>query len=306
MDEGQDDTITVENKQRFLTGVAHIPELFIDNTDRNRTSPFAFTGNRFEFRAVGSMANCGGALTVINSAVAEQLVRFKAELTGLMEGGMAFESATIELLKRYIKESRAIHFDGNGYSDDWKIEAELRGLDCESSVPLIYDRMLSDTSVELYEDMGIMTKAELHARAEVNWEIYTKKIQIEARVMGDLAMNHILPVASRYQAHLLDKVEKVVKLYKTADTVEKIAGRDMMLIESISGHINSIREGVNAMVDARKAANKIESERDKSVAYHDTVAPKLEDIRYHIDKLELIVDNEMWPLPKYRELLFMR
>ncbi len=305
-DEGQDDTIVMDDKQRFLTGIAHIPELFIDNTDRNRTSPFAFTGNRFEFRAVGSMANCGGTLSVINSAVAEQLVRFKAELDGLMENGKTFETATIELLKKYIKESRAVHFDGNGYSDEWKEEAAARGLDCESSVPLIFDRMLSETSVQLYEDMGIMSKCELHARAEVAWDTYTKKIQIEARVMGDLAMNHILPVASRYQAHLLDKVDKVMRLYKTAEVVEQIAGRDMMLIEKISAHINAIRVGVTEMVDARKAANKLEVEREKAIAYHDIVAPKLEGIRVHIDKLELIVDNEMWPLPKYRELLFMR
>ncbi len=305
-DEGQDDTITMDEKQRFMTGINHIPELFIDNTDRNRTSPFAFTGNRFEFRAVGSKANCGGALSVINSAVAEQLTQFKKELDALMAEGKSFENATIELLKKYIKESRNIHFDGNGYSDEWKEEAAARGLDCESSVPLIFDRMLSESSVKLFEGMGIMSRNELHARAEVNWEIYTKKIQIEARVMGDLAMNHILPVASRYQAHLLDKVDKVVRLYKNAESVEQIAGRDMMLIENISNHINVIRTKVDDMVNARKKANKIECEREKAIAYHDEVAPKLEEIRVHIDKLELIVDNEMWPLPKYRELLFMR
>ncbi len=306
IDEGHDDTIVMDAKQRFLTGISHIPELFIDNTDRNRTSPFAFTGNRFEFRAVGSMANCGGTLTVINSAVAEQLGIFKAELDALIASGKTFEVAVIELLKKYIKESLPIHFDGNGYGDEWKVEAEARGLDCESSVPLIFDRMLTENSIKLYEDLGIMTPAEIHARTEVSWEIYTKKIQIEARVMGDLAMNHILPVASRYQGQLLDKVDKVFRLYGAGEVMDNIAGRDKMLIEKISMHINAIREGVDAMVDARKAANILDSEREKAIAYHDTVAPKLEEIRVHIDKLELIVDNEMWPLPKYRELLFMR
>ncbi len=306
IDDGQDDSIKMDTKQRFLTGIAHIPELFIDNTDRNRTSPFAFTGNRFEFRAVGSTANCGGALTVINAAVAEQLLVFKGELDELIAGGKSFEIAIIELLKKYIRLSLPIHFDGNGYSDEWKAEAAKRGLDCESSVPLIYDRMLAEGSLKLFKSTGILSEAELHARVEVNWEIYTKKIQIEARVFGDLAMNHILPVASRYQAQLLDKVDKVVKLYQSTDVVQEIAGRDMMLIEKISRHINAIRAGVDEMVDARKVANKIECEREKAIAYHDNVAPKIEEVRIHIDKLELIVDNEIWPLPKYRELLFMK
>ncbi len=306
IDDSADDRIMMDDKGRFMTGIAHIPELFIDNTDRNRTSPFAFTGNRFEFRAVGSTANCGGALTVINGAVAEQLIRFRSELEGLMSTGKSFEVATVELLKGYIKESRPIHFDGNGYSDEWKVEAEARGLHCESSVPLIFDTMLDKPSVDMMTNLGIMTEAEIHARAEVNWETYTKKIQIEARVMGDLAMNHIMPVASHYQAHLLDKVDKVVRLYKSADSVQEIAGRDMMLIEKISKHINSIRADVDEMIEHRKIANKIECEREKAIAYHDKVAPKLEEIRFHIDKLELIVDNEMWPLPKYRELLFLR
>lgn len=306
IDDGQDDTITMDAKSRFLTGISHIPELFIDNTDRNRTSPFAFTGNRFEFRAVGSTANCGGSLAVINAAVADQLTTFKGELDVLMSGGLSFEVATIELLKKYIRISLPIHFDGNGYGDEWKVEAARRGLDCESSVPLIFDRMISESSLELFRSTGIMTTGELYARAEVSWETYTKKIQIEARVMGDLAMNHILPVASLYQAQLLDKVDKVVKLYKSAVSVDEIAGRDKMLIEKISRHINAIRSGVDEMVDARKVANKLDSERDKAISYHDNVAPKLEEVRIHIDKLELIVDNQLWPLPKYRELLFMR
>lgn len=305
VDVNADDNIKLGGKSQFLTGIAHIPELFIDNTDRNRTSPFAFTGNRFEFRAVGSTANCGGALTAINAAVAEQLVRFKTELDSLMNEGTSFENATIILLKKYIIESRPIHFDGNGYSEQWKQEAARRGLDCESSVPLIFDRMLTQENIDVYEKLGIMNEAEIHARAEVCWETYTKKVQIEARVLGDLTMNHILPVASRYQGQLLDKVYKVSEVF-AKDRMEEIAGRDIMLIEKISKHINAIRTHVDVMVAARKVANVICSEREKAIAYHDTVAPELQNVRVHIDKLELIVDNEMWPLPKYRELLFMR
>lgn len=305
VDANLDDKIRLGDKSQFLTGIAHIPDIFIDNTDRNRTSPFAFTGNRFEFRAVGSTANCGGALTVINAAVTEQLLRFKTELDASIASGTGFEKAVIELLKKYIVESAPVHFDGNGYSDAWKAEALRRGLDCENSVPLIFDRMISPSTVELFAKTGIMNSAELHARAEVSWETYTKKIQIEARVLGDLSMNHILPVASRYQSQLLDKVYKVKQIFPSSE-LDAIAGRDIMLIEKISRHINAIRAHVDTMVDARKVANVICSEREKAIAYHDTVAPEIENVREHIDKLELIVDNEMWPLPKYRELLFTR
>lgn len=305
MDANLDDHINLSGKAQFLTGITHIPELFIDNTDRNRTSPFAFTGNRFEFRAVGSTANCGGALTVINAAITEQLLRFKDELDKSMAEGKGFEEATIALLKSYIAESRPVHFDGNGYSEEWKKEAAARGLDCESSVPLIFDRMLTKSTIDLFAKTGIMTAGEIHARAEVSWETYTKKVQIEARVLGDLTMNHILPVASRYQAQLLDKVHKVQNVFP-ADRLDEIAGRDIMLIEKISRHINAIRTHVDRMVSSRKVANVICSERDKAIAYHDNVAPELDNVRYHIDKLELIVDNDIWPLPKYRELLFMR
>lgn len=305
VDVNTDDNIKLDGRAQFLTGIKHIPEIFIDNTDRNRTSPFAFTGNRFEFRAVGSTANCGGALTVINAAVAEQLLRFKAELDVLMAAGDTFERGTIKLLKSYIAESSPIHFDGNGYSNEWRQEAARRGLDCEASVPLIFDRMLSQDNIDVFEKLGIMNSAEIHARAEVCWETYTKKIQIEARVLGDLTMNHILPVASRYQGQLLDKIFKVKEIFP-ADRLEEIAGRDIMLVEKISKHINNIRAHVDTMVAARKVANVICSERDKAIAYHDNVAPEIEQVRISIDKLELIVDNEMWPLPKYRELLFMR
>ena len=305
VDANLDDKITLGDKAQFLTGIAHIPEIFIDNTDRNRTSPFAFTGNRFEFRAVGSTANCGGALTVINAAITEQLLRFKKDLDALTGAGKSLEEATIELLKKYIVESRPVHFDGNGYSKEWQEEAARRGLDTERSVPVIFDRLVSDQTVELFASTGIMTRAELAARAEVQWETYTKKVQIEARVLGDLCMNHIMPVASRYQSQLLDKVQKVQALFGP-DEWDEIAGRDKMLIQKISRHINEIRTHVDAMVEARKVANALCSEREKALAYRETVVPEMAVIREHVDKLELIVDNEMWPLPKYRELLFTR
>lgn len=300
-----DEAIQLGEKAGFRMGIAHIPELLIDNTDRNRTSPFAFTGNRFEFRAVGSSDNCGGALTVLNSAVAQQLKEFSSEVAEIVSCGIETEKAIFTVIKRYIKECKAIHFDGNGYGEQWKAEAQSRGLDCESSVPLIFDRMLSDSTINLFAKTGVLTQTELHARAEVAWETYTKKIQIEARVLGDLAMNHIVPVASRYEAQLLDKVFKIKSIFPT-EKADKLAALDLSLIENINAHVSAIQSKVEAMIEERKIANRICSERDKAIAYHDRIAPELEVIRTHIDKLELIVDNEMWTLPKYRELLFLR
>jgi len=301
-----DEDIKLDSKSGFrMPGLEHLPELLIDNTDRNRTSPFAFTGNRFEFRAVGSSANCAGPLTVINTAMAKQLIDFKKEFDKIVKKGISAEKAVYSIIKQYIKECKPIHFDGNGYTEEWKAEAGKRGLDCETSVPLIIDCMVSKKAEELYLSTGIMSKVEMHSRAEVNWETYTKKIQIEARVLGDLAMNHIMPVASRYQAQLVDKVFKINQIF-TNGKADQIAERDIALIEQIGEHICAISNMTQEMVEARKVANKIEAEREKSIAYHDKVAPYLDSIRYHIDKLELIVDNEMWPLPKYRELLFLR
>ena len=300
-----DDAIEFNGKTGFkMGGIAHIPELLIDNTDRNRTSPFAFTGNRFEFRAVGSSENCGGAMTVLNTSVADQLTAFKAEVDERIARGEEKEAAIFAVLKEYIKECAAIHFDGNGYSDEWKAEAAKRGLDCETSVPLIFDQFVSPSNVGMFTRTGVLSSTELEARAEVKWETYTKKIQIEARVLGDLAINHILPVASRYQSMLLDKVYKMKELFGAKYAT--IAAQDLALIEKISGHMAKIQTLTEKMVDARKVANKIENEREKAVAYHDTVAVMFDEIRYHIDKLEEVIDNEMWPLPKYRELLFIR
>lgn len=300
-----EEAILIDDKKRMVLDIPHIPEVFLDNTDRNRTSPFAFTGNRFEFRAVGSSANCSSAMTALNTAVAAQLVEFKAEVDTKMTAGASKEKAIFEVLKSYIKASKAIRFDGNGYSEEWKVEAAKRGLDCETSAPKIVEAYTSKSSVELFTKTGVLSEKELHSRNEVKWETYTKKIQIEARVLGDLALNHIIPVATRYQSLLLDNVYKTKAVF-SADKAQKISGMDMSLIEEIAEHVAVIKKNVDDMVVARKVANVIEHEKDKANAYHDTVLPYFDVIRYHIDKLELIVDDELWTLPKYRELLFIR
>lgn len=285
--------------------IARIPELLIDNTDRNRTSPFAFTGNRFEFRAVGSSANCAAAMLVLNAAVADQLRQFKAEVDAKIATGKDKFAAIIEVIRKDIKECKAIHFDGNGYSEEWKAEAARRGLDCETSVPLIFDAYLKNSSVRMFESTGVMTRKELEARNEVKWEMYTKKIQIEARVLGDLTMNHIIPMAIKYQSSLIDNVYKMRELFPT-DKAAHLSSKNMEIIEDIANRTIFIKEKVDEMVNARKIANKIESEREKAIAYHDRIVPMMEAIRYHIDKLELVVDDQIWTLPKYRELLFIR
>ena len=300
-----EELVLLEGKHGMKLDIPQIPELLIDNTDRNRTSPFAFTGNRFEFRAVGSEANCASAMIALNAAVAEQLTDFKAEVDALMEKGEAKEAAFIRVIRKYIKICKPIRFDGNGYSDEWKAEAERRGLDCETSCPVIFDNYLSADSIAMFGSTGVMTQVELEARNEVKWETYTKKIQIEARVLGDLAMNHIVPVAIEYQSKLIDNVYKMKGLF-SAEEADKLSAENLAIIREISERTAYIKEHVDAMVEARKVANKIEGERAKAVAYHDTIAPMLEQIRYHIDKLELIVDDQMWTLPKYRELLFIR
>ena len=305
IEESDQDALILSGKQGMKLDIPQIPELLIDNTDRNRTSPFAFTGNRFEFRAVGSEANCGSAMIALNTAVAEQFTEFKQEVDSRIASGEKQTSAILSVIRKYIKICKPIHFDGNGYSDEWKAEAARRGLDCETSVPVIFDNYLSESSVEMFEKTGVMTRKELEARNEVKWETYTKKIQIEARVLGDLAMNHIVPVATKYQSELIDNVFKMRQLF-AADKAEELCGKNLELIEEISKHTAFIKEHVDSMIEARKVANKITSEREKAIAYHDTVVPALDEIRYHIDKLELIVDDQMWTLPKYRELLFIR
>lgn len=305
LEKSEPEDLMLAGKQGMKLDIARIPELLIDNTDRNRTSPFAFTGNRFEFRAVGSEANCASAILALNAAVAEQLKTFKTEVDAKIADGKDTFAAILEVLRKDIKECKAIHFDGNGYSDEWKAEAARRGLDCETSVPVIFDNYLKESSVRMFESTGVMTRKELEARNEVKWETYTKKIQIEARVLGDLAMNHIIPTATRYQTSLIDNVYKMKDLFP-ADKASALSSRNLEIIEDIANRTNFIKEKVDEMVEARKVANKIESEREKAIAYHDKIVPMLEAIRYHIDKLELVVDDQIWTLPKYRELLFIR
>ena len=312
----KDDLFQMDGKQGMKLDIPEIPELLIDNTDRNRTSPFAFTGNRFEFRAVGSEANCASGMIALNTAVAEALTDFKRRVDERMaaivnnpeftEGKHnATFHAIIDILREDIKTCKPIRFDGNGYSDEWKVEAARRGLDTETSCPVIFERYLDADSIAMFESMGVMTKKELEARNEVKWETYTKKIQIEARVLGDLSMNHIIPVATRYQSQLLNNVERMRNIFP-AEKADELSARNMKLIEEIAFRTSNIETQVEELVAARKVANKIDDEHRKAIAYHDTIAPMLDTIRRQIDKLELIVDDALWPLPKYRELLFIR
>ena len=297
--------LELSDKESVTVGVNQIPEILMDSTDRNRTSPFAFVGNRFEFRAMGSSTNCAASMLALNAAVADQLNAFADAVEKKVQSGEELEKAILDEVKSLIVKAQPIHFDGNGYSEEWKEEAAQRGLDCETSAPKIFDAYLSDTSKEMFKRTGVLSEVELEARNEVKWEMYTKKIQIEARVLGDLAINHILPVAKRYELTLLECVKKTKELFPE-DEANELSLDDMDTIKKIVDHTRIIRKEVSEMVNARRVANKISDEREKAIAYHDTVLPHMDVIRYHIDKLELMVDNEIWPLPKYRELLFIR
>lgn len=301
----KEELFSMQGKHGMKLDIPQIPELTIDNTDRNRTSPFAFTGNRFEFRAVGSMANCASSLIVLNTAVAEALTDFKTRVDALIEKGESKISAILDVLREDIKTCKPIHFDGNGYSEEWKAEAARRGLDCETSCPLVFDRYLDPISIDMFTKMKVMTEAELKARNEIKWETYQKKVQIEARVLGDLSMNHIIPVATKYQSELVDNVSKILSVYPK-EKAEELSAYNRTLIEKINKHTNFIVDHVEDMVETRKIINKIEDIREKAIQYHDKIVPAMEKIRYHIDKLELIVEDEMWTLPKYREMLFVR
>ncbi|MDR1981190.1 MAG: glutamine synthetase III [Tannerellaceae bacterium] len=300
-----EDAIVVDDKKRLALGFGQIPELLLDNTDRNRTSPFAFTGNRFEFRALGSSANCGSAMLALNAAMACQLQQFKKDVEALRSAGKSKEQAVFEVLKTYIKASKPVRFDGNGYSEAWKEEALRRGLDCESSVPLLYDAYLKPEVIRMFEETNVLKRKELEARNEVKWEVYIKKIQIEARVLGDLSLNHIIPVAIRYQSVLL-KTMTELKIAFEEEEYSELSAEPRRLTRQIANHVSAVTRMVDEMVEARKQANRITNLRSKAIAYHDTVAPYLDSIRRHVDELELMVDNQMWPLPKYRELLFIR
>ncbi len=299
-----EEAIIINAKKEMKLGVANIPEILLDNTDRNRTSPFAFTGNRFEFRAVGSSANCGAAMLALNAAVAEQLMLFKTEVDKRIEKGEPKERVLFDVIKKYIVACKAIRFDGNGYSDEWKAEAAKRGLDCETSVPMVIDRYLAPDSIKMFETTGVLSEAELHSRSEVKWETYSKKLQIESRVMGDLVVNHVLPAAKRYQTMLLQNVLSVKQVF-SADETASLNEMDYSIIRQIEHHSGAILEGVERMTDARHKANRQPDERSKAIAYHDNVLPLMAEIREHADALELIVDDEMWTLPKYRELMFI-
>ena len=295
-----EDAIVFDSKTGFkMQGIPSIPELLMDNTDRNRTSPFAFTGNRFEFRAVGSLTNCASAMITLNAAVAEQLAIFKERVDARIAEGFSTEKAIFEEVKILINESRPILFDGNGYSDEWKAEAAKRGLDCETAAPKIFDHYLTQSSLKMFSDMGVFNRTELEARTEVKWETYTKKIQIEARVLGDITMNNIIPVASKYESVLLDKAFKRKELGLKFEN-------DIELIKSIQRNIAKLQLLVHDMVEARKIANRVESHRERAMLYHDTVAVYFDQIRDCIDDMEEVIDDQLWPLPKYRELLFIR
>ena len=306
LEESDDNTIfNLSGKQAILLDIPQIPQLSRDNTDRNRTSPFAFTGNRFEFRAVGSQANCAAAMIVLNTAMAEALTSFRTRVDKLIASGMEMTKAIICVLRDDIKTCKPVRFDGNGYSDEWKEEAKRRGLDTETSAPLMLDHYLDKETVTMFQSQKVMTEGELRARTEIKLETYIKKIQIEARIFGDLCLNHIIPVATRYQSQLIENVSRVASVFSGTEA-KALSSNNILLIKDISEHSAYITENVQRLIDARKVANRLDDVREKAIAYHDNVAPLIEDIRKHVDKLELIVDDELWPLPKYREMLFIR
>ena len=306
LEESDDDELfNLSGKQALQLDIPQIPELMLDNTDRNRTSPFAFTGNRFEFRAVGSQANCAASMIVLNTAVAEALTEFKERVDALIAEGMDKLKAIVKVVREDIKTCKPIRFDGNGYSEEWRKEATRRGLNVETSAPIILGHYLDESTIQMFGRMNVLGKAELEARTEIKLETYIKKVQIEARIFGDLCLNHILPVATRYQSQLIDNVCKVQSIFP-AERAASLSANNINLIEQISEHNAYIVENVERLIEARRVANRIEDMRQKAIAYHDTVAPLIEDIRQHVDKLEMIVDDEFWPLPKYREMLFIR
>ena len=285
--------------------IPQIPDLIVDNTDRNRTSPFAFTGNRFEFRAPGSSVNCASAMIALNAAMAEALNSFRERVESRIAQGEGKIPAILEVLKDDIKTCKPIRFDGNGYSDEWVREAARRGLDVEKSCPVIFEHYLDDSSVTMFESTKVMNRKELEARNEVKWEMYVKTVQIEARVLGDMAMNHIIPVSTHYQSQLIKNVQGMKAVFST-EKAERLSIRNMKLIEEIAERTEAIESLVEELTEARRKANRIASVHQRAIAYHDTVCPHMEAIRQETDKLEMIVEDGLWTLPKYRELLFIR
>ena len=301
----KDELFNLKGKQGMELDIPQIPELIIDNTDRNRTSPFAFTGNRFEFRAIGSEANSASAMIALNAAVAETLTNFRQRVDKLMAEGEDKMSAIIDVLREDIRISKPIRFDGNGYSEEWVEEARRRGLDTESSCPVVFERYLDETSISMFETTKVMNRKELEARNEVKWETYVKKVQIEARVLGDLSMNHIIPVSTHYQSQLIRNVQSMKAIFDS-DKANRLSARNMKLIEEIAERTERIEAFVDELTESRRIANRIEDIHQRAISYHDTVEPKMDAIRYEIDHLEMIVEDGLWTLPKYRELLFIR
>ncbi len=301
----KNELFNLKGKQGMQLDIPQIPELVVDNTDRNRTSPFAFTGNRFEFRAPGTTSNCASAMIALNAAMAEALQSFKKRVDNHIGNGESKVCAILEVLKEDIKTCKPVRFDGNGYSEEWVKEAAKRGLDVETSCPVIIEHYLDDTSIQMFESTRVMNRKELEARNEVKWEMYVKIVQIEARVMGDLSMNHIIPVATHYQSQLIKNVQGMKDVFPV-EKAERLSARNMKLIEEIAERTERIEQLVEELTEARRIANRIESIHERAIAYHDSVCPKMDAIRYEIDHLELIVEDGLWTLPKYRELLFIR
>ena len=301
----KNELFNLKGKQGMEIDIPQIPDLIVDNTDRNRTSPFAFTGNRFEFRAPGSTANCASAMIALNAAMAEALESFKERVDAFIAKGESKVSAILDILREDIKTCKPIRFDGNGYSEEWVKEAAHRGLDVEKSCPVIFEHYLDESSVKMFESTKVMNRKELEARNEVKWEMYVKTVQIEARVLGDLAMNHIIPVATHYQSQLIKNVQGMKDVFST-EKAERLSIRNMKLIEEIAERTEKIEQFVEELTEARKVANRIENIHERAIVYHDTVEPHMDAIRYEADKLELIVEDGLWTLPKYRELLFIR
>ena len=306
----KNELFNLKGKQGMEIDIPQIPDLIVANTDRNRTSPFAFTGNRFEFRAPGSSVNCSSAMIALNAAMAEALTSFKERVDKKIAAGENKVSAILEVLKDDIKTCKPIRFDGNGYSDEWVKEAEKRGLDVEKSCPIIFEHYLDDSSVKMFESTKVMNRKELEARNEVKWEMYVKTVQIEARVLGDLAMNHIIPVATHYQSKLIKNVQGIKEIFSSSlfntEKAERLSARNMKLIEEIAERTEKIEQLVEELTDARRVANRIQDIHQRAISYHDTVCPHMESIRRETDKLEMIVEDGLWTLPKYRELLFIR
>jgi glutamine synthetase len=297
-----DKKMSPDEKTALKLNIGKIPEILLDNTDRNRTSPFAFTGNKFEFRAVGSSANCSNAMMVLNTIVANQLTEFKKEVDALIDKGTKKDEAILKVLRQYIIESANIRFEGNGYSEEWVKEAKKRGLANIQTTPLALDAYVTKESLKLFEDMNIFSHREAEARHEIMLETYIKKIQIESRVLGDMVTNHILPCAMRYQTVLAQNVSALTEIKMPADSYAS----QLDAIRQISDHANTIRSNVNDMIEARKKANKLEDVRERAIAYCDKVKPYFDTIRDRVDRLEMIVDDELWPLAKYRELVTIR